>query len=139
MNQQRSRRFRSAKDAAKAKKIEEELRASMEQKCLELPAPKSHWDSNVITPGTAFMAKLANALRYFIYKKMNEDPAWKNVKVILSDASVPGEGEHKIVEFIRLERLQQGYNPNTKHVIHGLVSASPMMVFFCSNCFSYWC
>ena len=33
--------------------------------------------------------------------KMNTDPGWKNLEVIISDASVAGEGEHKIMDFIR--------------------------------------
>ena len=68
------------------------------------------------------MDLLARSLRYWVVQKMNSDPGWKDLEVIISDASVPGEGEHKIMDFIRRQRSNPGHDPNTQHVIYGLVS-----------------
>lgn len=113
MNQQRSRRFRAAKDA-------QEKRESREASADVDSEQSASFDSNVITPGTPFMQLVSDSLRYYIAHRMNAVPAWQNVKVILSDWTVPGEGEHKIVDFIRRQRLDPEYDANQEHVIYGL-------------------
>ncbi|TRM64823.1 exonuclease II [Schizophyllum amplum] len=111
-NQQRSRRFRTAKEV-------QEVREKAESKGEKLPEEKA-FDSNCITPGTPFMARLSEQLRYFVNKKITEDANWHGVEVVLSGHEVPGEGEHKIMEYIRLSRAQPDYNPNIRHCMYGL-------------------
>ncbi|EOD36897.1 hypothetical protein EMIHUDRAFT_62942 [Emiliania huxleyi CCMP1516] len=115
MNQQRARRFRSAQEAAEKEAEEERLRGEWEAEGREVPARKEGraFDSNVITPGTPFMDRLAQHLRAFIHLKLSTDPGWRGIKVVLSD------GSHKIMEYIRQQRLSPDYDPNTRHALHG--------------------
>lgn len=66
------------------------------------------------------MARLSEQLKYFVNKKMTEDADWAGVEVVLSGHEVPGEGEHKIMEYIRHAKAQPGYNANTRHCLYGL-------------------
>ncbi|KAK3912768.1 5'-3' exoribonuclease 1 [Frankliniella fusca] len=124
MNQQRGRRFRSAKEA-------EVLEKKAEKRGEKLPK-EARFDSNCITPGTVFMARLHEQLKYFVTEKMSNDPQWKGVKVILSGHETPGEGEHKIMEYIRWMKAQTGYDPNTRHCLYGL-DADLMMLGLCTH------
>jgi 5'-3' exoribonuclease 1 len=66
------------------------------------------------------MAKLTVQLKYFINKKISEDTDWQGCEIVLSGHEVPGEGEHKIMEYIRNAKAQPGYNPNVRHCLYGL-------------------
>lgn len=127
MNQQRSRRFRAAQEAKEKEDdkiqllqlLKQQNGGVLKQESIETVTKKA-FDSNSITPGTPFMDILASSLRYWCAYKLNTDPAWAKMKVIISDATVPGEGEHKIMEFVRSQRSSPEHDPNTRHVIYGL-------------------
>ncbi|XP_041831741.1 5'-3' exoribonuclease 2 isoform X2 [Melanotaenia boesemani] len=121
MNQQRSRRFRASKEGVELVEEKQRVREEVIQRGGYLPPEeiKERFDSNCITPGTEFMDNLAQCLRYYVADRLSNDPGWKNVVVFLSDASVPGEGEHKIMDFIRRQRAQPNHDPNTHHCLCG--------------------
>jgi 5'-3' exoribonuclease 1 len=128
MNQQRSRRFRSAKEA-------EETAAQVLARDGVLPEGTA-FDSNCITPGTDFMLKLSYAMQKWVEYKIKTDPFWATgANVVVSGPDVPGEGEHKVMDFIRDEKerfIAAGneseddngepihYGENWTHVLYGL-------------------
>lgn len=92
-NQQRSRRFKSAKA-----KSEEEFRL---------------FDSNCITPGTKFMDNMSKYIDWWIRQKVSSD--WMHLEVVFSNEKVPSEGEQKLVQYIR----KFGRDDET-YMIHGM-------------------
>jgi len=78
------------------------------------------FDSNCITPGTEFMATVSKHLKFLLRQKVETDRAWQGPKVIFSGHEVPGEGEHKIMNYVRAMKSQPGYDPNLTHCMAGL-------------------
>lgn len=70
------------------------------------------FDTNAITPGTEFMHRLDLFLQEIISYKISADERWRNVNVIYSGYRVPGEGEQKIMQYIRTNQ-----NPSHTSVI----------------------
>lgn len=97
LHQQRTRRYKSNIE----KKIFEQLNLPVDQ----------IWNTCAITPGTEFM----NKLDIFINKKLdNKKLGVKNI--IVSGSNIPGEGEHKIFEYIRNNK----HIKNKNNIIYGL-------------------
>jgi 5'-3' exonuclease len=113
IKQQRDRRFMSRK---------EKTFINNTQKEFDIPQKKI-WDTNVITPGTKFMDELKNELITFIKKELNT-----SCKIIFSSADVAGEGEHKILEYIKNNR-----DTNDIECIYGL-DADLIMLSMVTEC-----
>ena len=75
--QQRQRRYRSAK----------------EQK-------EDSFNNHVLTTGTKFMDYLTKYIDWFIRKKIS-DGSWRHLEIVFSNEKAVGEGEYKILSFIR--------------------------------------
>ncbi|GKY97941.1 hypothetical protein MPSEU_000752100 [Mayamaea pseudoterrestris] len=75
--------------------------------------------SNAITPGTPFFQECTERILEFIQDRIKHDDDWSKLQVIFSGPNVPGEGEHKIMQFIREQRSLPDYNPNLRHCIMG--------------------
>jgi 5'-3' exonuclease len=87
------------------------------------------FDKNVITPGTEFMERLSESLIKFFKRKTQTDPLWKSLQVQFTDSNEAGEGEHKIINYIR--KLT---NKNSiRHCMYGL-DADLFMLSLTTHC-----
>lgn len=104
MQQQRSRRYRSVQD------------------------PDKRFDSNCISPGTEWMDYLSRYLDSFIRKQVTQSAVWKGLTVIFSNDKVPGEGEHKLIQFVRKHGT-----PEEKYMFYGLDADLIMLTLSVQN------
>ena len=110
-SQQRSRRFKSS---------------------LERKDDDESFDPNCLTPGTQIMDYLTKYIDWFIHKKMTEDERWNKIEVIFSNEKNPGEGEHKLINFIK----KYG-NENESYMIQGM-DADLIMLSLSTNRDKFW-
>lgn len=111
MEQQRQRRYKTQM----IRNIKQSFDAS----------PSLKINTNQITPGTEFMEQMCLYIKkYFnshkVYNSNNEP-----IKILLNLSDIPGEGEHKIYNYIRQHHntLKQKYNTcSYKHIVYGLDS-----------------
>jgi len=97
---------------------------------------KSRFDSNCITPGTLFMHRLTRYMHYAIRKEMSDYPGWRNLKVYFSPSTVPSEGEHKVMDYIRTlpqeerEKSHCLFGPDGDLIMLTLAAHIPRMYLF---------
>ena len=120
MNNQRQRRYHSAKN-------NKDLNHFLKENLSTNPGLIS-FKNNSISPGTEFMFDLIKRLRFFIQRKIHEDDDWKKVEIILSGGDVPGEGEHKIMDWLRSWKQSKDFDINESHCVYGNDSD---LVFLC--------
>lgn len=87
MKQQRQRRYKAFSERKEISRIK--------RKYLD-KIPKS-WNNSKITPGTSFIARISEEIEKYIKQNLKR---FKNIKIILSNATIPSEGEHKIYQHI---------------------------------------
>ena len=100
LEQQRTRRHKSAFEAKLFQKLDLDVKKS--------------WDKTAITPGTDFMKKLNMEVSNFF---INKEKKYGLSKIIFSGSDQRGEGEHKLFGYIRNNKYQ---HENQCTVIYGL-------------------
>ena len=86
------------------------------------------WNTTAITPGTTFMRKLSTEIDTAF---KNQEKKYKVKKMVVSCANEPGEGEHKLFQYIR--KNKEMLNENI--FVYGLDSDLIMLsIFHCELC-----
>lgn len=75
------------------------------------------FDSNSITPGTLFLDHMSKYLDWHIRTQITNG-SWGDIDVIFSSERCPGEGEHKLVKYIRDHCANDDASHN--YMMHGM-------------------
>jgi len=91
------------------------------QRDIEGAGYKEAWNTSAITPGTNFMRQLnEEVVEYFDKKTQNSsNNGGKTLEYIISSSSEPGEGEHKIFDYMRMYPEYHN-SPDTVTLVYGL-------------------
>lgn len=73
------------------------------------------FNPNSFTPGTKLMDHLTKYVDWYIRNMMTNSRAWQDLEVVFSNEKVPGEGEHKIMQYFRVYG-----NPSENICVYGL-------------------
>ena len=124
LNQQRERRYKSwylGEMETQRRRDHNKITQKGGQKGGHVEPPKPMWNTSAITPGTKFMNALHDKLAEY-YDTTN--PSALNARynlsgagIIVSSSKEPGEGEHKLFEYIRDHAAEHA---NMTTVIYGL-------------------
>jgi 5'-3' exonuclease len=126
LNQQRERRYKSwylgEMESQRRRDHNKIVQKKKGQKGGHVEPPKPAWNTSSITPGTKFMNALHDKLcEYYDTTNPSELNARYNLSggagIIVSSSKEPGEGEHKLFEYIR-EHAAEHTDKNT--IIYGL-------------------
>jgi 5'-3' exoribonuclease 1 len=113
LNQQRERRYKSWFTSVVEQTIHQ--KNALIDPTKTVATMSKAWNTSAITPGTKFMAKLNSQMRAFC--EMNSREMNTALEYIYSGSDIPGEGEHKIFEYIR---DNADYHKDTTTLIYGL-------------------
>jgi len=108
MEQQRERRYKSAKESLHMREISVKYKQ---------PVRVENVDFNMISPGTQFMLDLQIYLERHIQNNKAKNGIWRSLNVILDGSGLAGEGEHKIMTEIRKRRKLGVYDQS---IVYGL-------------------
>ena len=91
------------------------------QRDIEGAGYKEAWNTSAITPGTNFMRQLNDeVVEYFDKKTQNSsNKGGSTLEYIISSSSEPGEGEHKIFDYMRMYPEYHN-SPDTVTLVYGL-------------------